>query len=151
MFNKKLGVDLGTINVLICEQGRIILQEPALVVLPIEEEPATIVEIGHPALGMLGRTDEEQLQILRPLQGGVIADYEVAEAMLRHFFSTVGRGYLGMFRPEVVISVPYGATSVEKHAVYEAVRQAGAQKVYMIPTPLAAALGVGIPCPYPSR
>src|SRR5258708_11121868 len=92
MFNRKLGVDLGTINVIIYQNGQIILQEPSMVALTIEDE--RIVAIGQEARDMYGR-HPEHIEVVRPLRDGVIADYEVTEAMLRHFFSKVGgRGTL---------------------------------------------------------
>jgi rod shape-determining protein MreB and related proteins len=147
MFDRKLGVDLGTINVLIWENGQIVLQEPALVALTTEEE--RIVEIGQPAREMLGKVDEEDIQVIRPLQSGVIADYEVTEAMLRHFFNKVA-GRLRLVKPTVMISVPYGVTSVEKRAVHEAALAAGAREAYLIWEPLAAAIGAGLPVGTPA-
>src|SRR5215468_144367 len=123
LFDKKLGVDLGTVNVLIYENDQIVLQEPALVALTVEDE--RIVEIGQPAREMLGRVDEEDIQVVRPLQNGVIADYEVTEAMLRHFFSKVA-GRVRFFKPTVMISVTYGANSVAEAAAHEAAVAAGA-------------------------
>ena len=90
IFAKKLGVDLGTVNVLIYERGQIVLQEPSLVALEIEEDGSErIIELGQPAREMIGRVDEEDIRILRPLQNGVIADYEVTEEMLGYFFSKI--------------------------------------------------------------
>jgi rod shape-determining protein MreB len=147
LFDKKLGVDLGTINVLIYENEQIVLQEPALVALTVEDE--RIVEIGQPAREMLGKVDDEDIQIIRPLQNGVIADYEVTEAMLRHFFAKVA-GRVRMFKPTVMISVPYGVTSVEKRAVLEAALSAGAREAFLIWEPLAAAIGAGLPVGTPA-
>lgn len=147
LFDKKLGVDLGTINVLIYENEQIVLQEPALVALTVEDE--RIVEIGQPAREMLGKVDDEDIQIIRPLQNGVIADYEVTEAMLRHFFAKVA-GRVRMFKPTVMISVPYGVTSVEKRAVLEAALSAGAKEAFLIWEPLAAAIGAGLPVGTPA-
>jgi rod shape-determining protein MreB and related proteins len=147
LFDKKLGVDLGTVNVLIYENGQIVLQEPSLVALTVEDE--RIVEIGQPAREMLGRVDEEDIQIVRPLQAGVIADYEVTEAMLRHFFNKVA-GRVRFFRPTVMISVPYGVTSVERRAVHEAALAAGAREAFLISEPLAAAIGAGLPVGTPA-
>ncbi len=147
LFDKKLGVDLGTINVLIYENEQIVLQEPALVALTVEDE--RIVEIGQPAREMLGKVDDEDIQIIRPLQNGVIADYEVTEAMLRHFFAKVA-GRVRMFKPTVMISVPYGVTSVEKRAVLEAAFSAGAKEAFLIWEPLAAAIGAGLPVGTPA-
>lgn len=147
LFAKKLGVDLGTVNVLICERDQIVLQEPSLVALTVEDE--RIVEIGQPAREMLGRVDEEDIQVVRPLRDGVIADYEVTEAMLRHFFSKVA-GRVRLFKPTVMISVPYGVTSVEKRAVHEAAIAAGAREAFLIWEPLAAAIGAGLPVGTPA-
>jgi rod shape-determining protein MreB len=147
LFDKKLGVDLGTINVLIYEHGQIVLQEPSLVALTAEDE--RIVEIGQPAREMLGRVDEEDIQVVRPLQNGVIADYEVTEAMLRHFFDKIA-GRLRLFKPTVIMSVPYGANSVEKRAVHEAALAAGAREALLIWEPLAAAIGAGLPVGTPA-
>ncbi|MBZ0292480.1 MAG: rod shape-determining protein [Anaerolineae bacterium] len=147
LFQKKLGLDLGTVNVLIYENEQIVLQEPSLVALTVEDE--RIVEIGQPAREMLGRVDEEDIQLVRPLRDGVIADYEVTEAMLRHFFSQVA-GRIRIFRPIVMVSVPYGVTSVEKRAVHEATMAAGAREAYLIWEPLAAAIGAGLPVGTPA-
>lgn len=147
LFDKRLGVDLGTVNTLIYENGQIVLQEPTMVALTAEDE--RIVEIGQPAREMLGKVDDEDIQIIRPLQNGVIADYEVTEAMLRHFFSKVA-GRVRFFKPTVMISVPYGVTSVEKRAVLEAAVSAGAREAFLIWEPLAAAIGAGLPVGTPA-
>jgi len=147
LFSKRLGVDLGTVNVLIYEGGQIVLQEPSLVALMVEDE--RIVDFGQPAREMMGRVDEEDIQIIRPLQNGVIADYEVTERMLSYFFSKIA-GRLRFFRPTVMISVPFGVTSVEKRAVHEAALAAGAREVYLIWEPLAAAIGAGLPVGTPA-
>jgi rod shape-determining protein MreB len=147
LFSKRLGVDLGTVNVLIWENNQIVLQEPSLVALRAEDE--YIVEFGQPAREMLGRVDDEDIQIVRPLQNGVIADYEVTEAMLRYFLGKAA-GRLSFFRPTVMISVPYGVTSVEKRAVHEAALAAGAREAFLIWEPLAAAIGAGLPVSTPA-
>jgi rod shape-determining protein MreB len=147
LFSKNLGVDLGTVNVLIYEGGQIVLQEPSLVALVTEDE--RIVDFGQPAREMLGRVDEEDIQVVRPLQNGVIADYEVTEAMLRYFLDKVA-GRLRFFRPTVMISVPWGVTSVEKRAVHEAALAAGAREAFLIWEPLAAAIGAGLPVSTPA-
>jgi rod shape-determining protein MreB len=147
LFSKNLGVDLGTVNVLIYENDQIVLQEPTLVALTVEDE--RLVEIGQPAREMLGKVDDEDIQVVRPLQNGVIADYEVTEAMLRHFFGKIA-GRVRLFKPTVVISVPYGANSVEKRAVHEAAIQAGAREAFLIAEPLAAAIGAGLPVGTPA-
>lgn len=147
LFSKNLGIDLGTVNVLIYDRGHIVLQEPSLVALMVEEQK--IVEFGQPAREMIGRVDDEDIQILRPLQNGVIADYEVTEAMLEYFMGRVA-GRIRLFRPTVMISVPYGVTSVEKRAVQEAALASGAREVYLIWEPLAAAIGAGLPVATPA-
>jgi rod shape-determining protein MreB len=148
LFSKKLGVDLGTTNVLIYDNERIVLQEPSLVALTVEEEPPLVVAIGQEARDMWGRTPEN-IEVLRPLRDGVIADYEVTEAMLRYFFDKV-IGRVRLFKPTVIISVPYGVTSVERRAVHEAAIQAGAREAFLIPEPLAAAIGAGLPVNTPA-
>lgn len=148
MFAKRLGVDLGTTNVLIYENERIVLQEPSLVALTVEEEPPLVVAIGQEARDMWGRTPEN-IEVVRPLRDGVIADYEVTEAMLRYFFDKV-LGRVRLFKPVVGISVPYGVTSVERRAVHEAAIQAGAREATLIPEPLAAAIGAGLPVNTPA-
>ncbi|MCA9894238.1 MAG: rod shape-determining protein [Anaerolineae bacterium] len=147
LFSKRLGVDLGTVNVLIYEGGQIVLQEPSLVALIVEDE--RIVDFGQPAREMMGRVDDEDIQIIRPLQNGVIADYEVTEAMLSYFFGKIA-GRVRFFRPTVMISVPWGVTSVEKRAVHEAALAAGAREVFLIWEPLAAAIGAGLPVGTPA-
>lgn len=143
---KDLGVDLGTVNVLIYAGGQIILQEPAMVALTTEDE--FVRAVGQEARDMWGRHSED-LTVIRPLKDGVIADYEVTEAMLSYFFRKIkARGWLR--RPEVMISVPYGVTSVEKRAVHEAAMQAGAREAYLIHEPLAAAIGAGLPVHTPA-
>ncbi len=152
LFSKNLGVDLGTVNVLIYERGQIVLQEPSIVALQaVEDERGNIpiLEIGQPAREMLGRVDEEDIQVIRPLQNGVIADYEVTEQMLAYFFSKVA-GRMRLFRPTVMMSVPWGVTSVERRAVLEAALAAGARQAYLIAEPLAAAIGAGLPVATPA-
>lgn len=152
LFSKNLGVDLGTVNVLIYERGQIVLQEPSIVALSaVEDERGNIpiLEIGQPAREMLGRVDEEDIQVIRPLQNGVIADYEVTEQMLAYFFSKIA-GRMRLFRPTVMMSVPWGVTSVERRAVLEAALAAGARQAYLIAEPLAAAIGAGLPVATPA-
>lgn len=152
LFSKKLGIDLGTINVLIYEGGQVILQEPSLVAVAVEEDERgrlSILEVGQPAREMMGRVFEEEIEIVRPLQNGVIADYEVTRFMLQYFLGR-NTGRFGFFRPTVVMSVPYGANSVERRAVYEVALAAGAREAFLIPEPLAAAIGVGLPVSTPA-
>lgn len=152
LFSKNLGIDLGTVNVLIFDRGEIILQEPSMVAVAAEEDDRgqiNVMEIGQPAREMLGKVFEDEIQVVRPLQDGVIADYEVTEFMLRYFLGKVA-GRLRFFKPRVMISVPYGATSVERRAVHEAAIQAGAREAYPIAEPLAAAIGAGLPVSTPA-
>jgi rod shape-determining protein MreB len=147
LFSRKMGVDLGTINVIIYQDGQIVLQEPSMVALTIEDE--RIVAIGQEARDMYGR-HPEHIEVVRPLRDGVIADYEVTEAMLRHFFQKVSGRARVFGGPHVMISVPYGVTSVERRAVHEAAVQAGAREAMMIHEPLAAAIGAGLPVKTPA-
>lgn len=136
-----MGVDLGTASVIIFIRGRgIVLREPSVVA--IEQNTRRILAIGEQARRMLGRTPGNVVAI-RPLRQGVIADYEITEAMLKHFIAEVC-GKRSFFRPRVMVCVPSGVTSVEKRAVMEAATQAGARATYLIEEPLAAALGAGL-------
>lgn len=147
MFDKRLGVDMGTVNVLIYDNGQIVLQEPSLVALTVEDE--RIVEIGQPAREMFGKVDEEDIQVVRPLNEGVVADYEVTEAMLRYFLGKIA-GRSRFFKPTIMLSVPFGANSVERRAASEAAMAAGAREVHLIAEPLAAAIGAGLPVGTPA-
>ncbi len=147
MFAKQIGIDLGTVNVLVYVRGRgIVLQEPSMVAISIEDNK--IVAVGNEARSMLGRTPEA-IEVARPMRDGVIADYVVTEAMLRYFITKVC-GRFPMFRPTVMISVPVGVTSVESRAVHDAAIQAGGKEAYLLPEPLAAALGAGMPVGTPT-
>ncbi len=146
MFNKKLGIDLGTVNVTIAEREQILLHEPGAVAITLDEEK--IVAIGQEAREMYGRTPES-IEVMRPMRDGVIADYEVTEAMLRYFVDKV-MGGLRLFKPIIMMTVPYGVTSVERRAVHEAAVQAGAREARLIPEPLAAAIGAGLPVDTPT-
>lgn len=146
MFSRKLGVDLGTVNVTIAEREQILLHEPGIVAITIDEEK--IVAIGQEAREMFGRTPES-IQVMRPMSNGVIADYEVTEAMLRYFVEKVVGGFR-LFKPVIMMTVPYGVTSVERRAVHEAAVQAGAREAHLIPEPLAAAIGAGLPIDTPT-
>lgn len=147
MVFKRLGIDLGTANSLVYLQGKgIVLNEPSVVTISVADKK--VVAVGNEAKEMLGRTPENIIAS-RPMRDGVIADYQVTEAMLRYFLQKVcGRSFL--FKPEVMISIPAGCTQVEKRAVEDATLSAGARTVYMIHEPLAAALGAGIPIGEPS-
>jgi rod shape-determining protein MreB len=146
MLGKKIGIDLGTVNVLVYVKGRgIVLQEPSVVAISLKDEK--IVAVGSEAREMLDRTPET-IEVMRPLRDGVIADYMVTEAMLHYFIRKAsGRS---LFKPQIMISVPVGVTSVEGRAVHEAALQAGGKEVYLIPEPLAAAYGAGMPIGTPT-
>ncbi len=147
MFGKKLGIDLGTVNVLVHVQGRgIVLQEPSVVAISVDEY--AIRAVGEEAKAMLGRTPDV-IEVVRPLRDGVIADYQVTRRMLEYFIHKAAGG-LGLFKPRVMISVPYGVTSVEKRAVRKAAMEAGASRAHLIPEPLAGALGADLPVGTPS-
>jgi rod shape-determining protein MreB len=147
LFAKQLGIDLGTVNVLVYLRGKgIVLHEPSVVAISVHENK--IVAIGQEAREMYGRTPDT-LEVLRPLRDGVIADYEVTERMLEYFIKKVCGNFM-LFRPTVVISVPYGVTSVESRAVHEAAIQAGAREAHLLPEPLAAAMGAGLPVGTPT-
>lgn len=145
----RIAIDLGTVNVLVYDQGRgVVMQEPSVVALREDGDKTVIVEVGRAAREMYGRTPEE-IEVMRPLRDGVIADYFVTEAMLRYFIQKV-TGRLNVRKPMVMISVPYGVTSVERRAVREAGLAAGAREVYLIHEPLAAAIGAGLPIGTPT-
>ncbi len=146
MFSRKLGIDLGTVSVTVAEREQILLHEPGIVAITIEEEK--IVAIGQEAREMYGRTPEA-IQVMRPMRDGVIADYEVTEVMLQYFVAKVIGG-VRLFKPVIMMTVPYGVTSVERRAVHEAAIQAGAREAHLIPEPLAAAIGSGLPIDTPT-
>ena len=144
-----VAVDLGTVNVLVHDQGRgVVLQEPSVVAIREDEDKTTIVEVGRAAKEMYGRTPEE-IEVMRPLRDGVIADYFVTQGMLEYFIGRVA-GRLRIRKPIVMVTVPYGVTSVERRAVREAALAAGAREVHLIPEPLAAAIGAGLPIGTPT-
>ncbi len=146
LFGRDLGIDLGTINTLICEGADIVLHEPTVVAIDVDE--LKIVEVGQAAREMDGRVPDT-IQVMRPLRHGVIADFEVTQRMLGHFIEKAC-GPTRLFKPRVMITVPYGVTSVESRAVHEAALQAGSRDVHLIQQPLAAAIGVGLPVATPS-
>ncbi len=146
MFARQIGVDLGTVSVLVYVKGKgIVLQEPSVVAISVRDN--RILAVGNEAHAMLGRTPET-IEVARPMRDGVIADYIVTEAMLHYFISRVC-GRLRM-KPLVMISVPVGVTSVESRAVHDAAMQAGAREAFLIPEPLAAGMGAGLPVDTPT-
>ncbi len=146
-FSPKLGIDLGTTNVLVFLPGKgVVLNEPSVVA--VSTETNKVVAIGAEAKKMIGRTPEE-IQAYRPMKDGVIADYRVTEAMLRYFIRKA-LGRFNIFRPTVLVSVPAGVTSTEKRAVVEAAIKAGAREAYVVKEPILAAIGAGIPIHEPN-
>lgn len=147
MLRKKLGIDLGTANSLVYLAGQgIVLNEPTVVAIVVADNK--VVAVGNEAKEMLGRTPGN-IVASRPLRDGVIADYQITEAMLRYFINKVcGRNQI--FKPEVMICVPSGCTQVERRAVVDATMSAGASAVYLIEEPLAAAIGAQIPIANPT-
>ena len=142
MWNKRIAIDLGTANSLVWLAGKgIVLNEPTVVAVSVEDN--RVVAVGNEAKEMLGRTPGN-ITASRPLRDGVIADYEVTEAMLRYFIQKVS-GKALFFKPEVMICTPAGVTQVERRAVLEAALSAGAKAAYLIEEPLAAAIGAKIP------
>lgn len=147
MLFQRIAIDLGTANTLVWVAGKgIMVNEPTVVA--VSEEEGKVVAVGNEAKQMLGRTPGT-LRALRPMREGVIADYQVTEAMLRYFINKVS-GKITFFKPEVMICVPAGCTQVERRAVLDAALAAGARHAYLIEEPLAAAIGAGIPISAPS-
>jgi len=142
MWTKRIGIDLGTANSLVWEAGKgLVLNEPTVVAMAADD--GRVVAVGNEAKEMLGRTPGNILA-KRPMREGVIADYQVTEAMLSYFIQKVcGRVYF--FKPEVMICAPAGVTQVERRAVLDATLSAGAKMAYLIEEPLAAAIGAKIP------
>jgi len=143
MLGGRIGIDLGTASVLVYVKGKgIVVNEPSVVALTPRDN--RIVAVGAAAAEMLGRTPGS-IAVVRPMRDGVIADYVVTEAMLRYFINRACGG-LRLFKPEVVVCIPAGVTSVEQRAVRDAAEQAGARRpAHLVPEPLAAAIGSGIP------
>src|SRR5437764_15336905 len=147
LFSNDIGIDLGTANSLVYVRDRgIVLREPSVVA--IQAGTTNVLAVGDEAKRMLGRTPAN-IVAMRPMKDGVIADFEITEAMLRHFISKVHNGRLRA-RPRLVIAVPSGITEVEKRAVRESATHAGAREVYLMEEPMAAAIGVGLPVQDPA-
>jgi rod shape-determining protein MreB len=147
MFTKRIGIDLGTANVLVYVQGKgVRINEPSVVALSLRQN--RVQAVGADAREMMGRTPAG-ISVIRPMRDGVIADYTITEAMLEHYIKKV-TGPLRFSKPEVMITIPAGATSVEQRAVRDAAEQAGARRpAHLIPEPLAAAIGARIPVSSP--
>lgn len=141
-FSNDIGIDLGTANTLVyLKDHGVVLREPSIVA--VKAGTTQVLAVGEEAKRMLGRTPGN-ITAIRPLKDGVIADFEITEAMLRHFI-TKAHGTKRLIRPRVVIAVPSGITEVEKRAVKDSALHAGAREVFLIEEPMAAAIGVGLP------
>ncbi len=142
-FSFDIGIDLGTANTLVYVKDRgIVLNEPSVVA--IRQENKQILAVGEEAKSMLGRTPGNILAI-RPLKDGVIADFDIAESMIKYFIAK-GKSHRRMtLRPRIAVCVPSGATPVERRAIHDAALSAGASQVYLVEEPLAAAIGAGLP------
>jgi len=144
--SRELGIDLGTLNTRIAEGNNILIQEPTVVAILLDE--LKLVEIGQSALDMMGRVPEN-IEVNRPLRYGVIAEYEITENLLRELVRQV-TGRMLLFRPRLMITLPFGVTSVERRAAYEAGLGAGSRDVNLIQQPLAAAIGIDLPIGTPT-
>ncbi len=156
MFSKMLGVlsadmaiDLGTANTLVYVKGRgIVLNEPSVVAMVSNRGKKQVLAVGDEAKMMLGRTPGN-IEAIRPLRDGVIADFEVAEEMIKHFIRKV-HNRRSFASPQIVVCVPSGSTAVERRAIQESAESAGARKVYLIEEPMAAAIGANLPVTEPT-
>jgi rod shape-determining protein MreB len=146
VFSRDLGVDLGTMCTRIAAGDNLVLEEPTVVAIAVDEQK--IVSVGDEAQTMYGKVPES-IEVARPMVNGVIADYEITEKFLEYIIRKVS-GSNRFFRPKVMITVPYGVTSVESRAVHEAVLEAGTRDAFLIQQPLAAALGMDLPIGTPS-
>ncbi len=145
MFSSDLAIDLGTANTLVYVKGKgIVSNEPTVVAVQINgRDSRKIVAVGTEAKNMQGRTPAG-IQAIRPMKDGVIADFEITQEMLRYFIQKA-HNRKSLFRPRVIICVPFGITEVEKRAVRESAESAGAREVYLVEEPMAAAIGAGLP------
>ena len=143
-----MAIDLGTANTLVYVEGKgVVLNEPSVVAVTNINNRIEVLSVGNEAKQMLGRTPGH-IQAIRPLRDGVIADFEIAEEMIKYFIRKVHNR--GVFTsPRIVICVPYGATAVERRAIQESAEGAGAREVYLIEEPMAAAIGAGLPIAEP--
>jgi rod shape-determining protein MreB len=152
VFSNDLALDLGTANTLVYVKGKgIVLSEPSVVAVRTDTKggKSRVLAVGAEAKNMLGRTPGN-ITAIRPMRDGVIADFEVTEAMLKHFIRKVHNNRRTLVRPRIVIAVPSGITQVEKRAVRESAELAGAREVFLIEEPMAAAIGAGMPVTEPT-
>lgn len=145
-FSRDLGIDLGTLYTRVADPAGLLIEEPTVAAIDVLEQ--RVLEFGQAARAMEGRVPEN-IEVVRPLQNGVVADYEVTEALLAYLLRKLNWPFR-LARPHVMISVPYGVTSVEARAVHEAVLEAGSRDAHLIQQPLAAALGADLPIASPS-
>ena len=147
LFSNDLSIDLGTANTLVYQKGKgIVMDEPSVVA--VNKDTNRVLAVGKEAKSMLGRTPGSIVAI-RPMRDGVIANFEITEAMLRYFIQKV-HNRKTLVRPRIIISVPSGITQVEKRAVRDSAQSAGAREVYLVEEPMAAAIGAGMPIQEPS-
>lgn len=148
-FSADMAIDLGTANTLVYVKGRgIVLNEPSVVAISDQRGKKQVLAVGEEAKLMLGRTPGS-IAAIRPLRDGVIADFEAAEEMIKHFIRKVNNRR-GFASPMVIVCVPSGSTAVERRAIQESAESAGARKVLLIEEPMAAAIGAGLPVTEPS-
>ncbi|MDD4615636.1 MAG: rod shape-determining protein [Alphaproteobacteria bacterium] len=144
-----MGIDLGTANTLVYVRGRgIVLNEPSVVAIAQSKGKRHVLAVGDEAKLMLGRTPGN-IQAIRPMRDGVIADFEVAEEMIKHFIHKV-HNRRSFTNPQIIICVPSGSTAVERRAIQESAESAGARRVFLIEEPMAAAIGAGLPVTEPT-
>ncbi len=151
LFSNDIGIDLGTANTLVFVKGKgIVLSEPSIV--SVDTRTEKVIAVGEESKQMIGKTPKE-IEVIRPLRDGVIADFDVTQEMLKYFIrkvhSNMSLSKILKPRPRVIIGVPSGITTVEKRAVIDAARQSGAREVFLIAEPMAAALGAGLPIQSP--
>ena len=149
LWSTDMAIDLGTANTLVYVKGQgIVLNEPSVVAIMTTDGKSKVLAVGTEAKEMLGRSPGN-IEVIRPLRDGVIADFEIAEEMIKHFIKKV-HNRRAFTSPIILICVPSGSTGVERRAIHESAERAGARKVYLIEEPMAAAIGAGLPVTEPS-
>ena len=149
LFSSDMAIDLGTANTLVYVKGKgIILNEPSVVAYHVKDGKKQVLAVGEDAKLMLGRTPGS-IQAIRPMREGVIADFDVAEEMIKHFIRKVHKRTT-FSKPKIIVCVPHGATPVEKRAIRQSVLSAGARRAGLIAEPIAAAIGAGMPITDPT-